>query len=584
MRILVLFLPLALIAGCGTDGLGTGGNDPDLAPAVAPDMSELPDLASSKSGIGDPCTGGGGLSQGSCADGQVCVPDGQFGNTDGYCVAQCGMGTDCPSDATCIEFGTNFAFCLLTCTRDSQCRQPDYSCQNLAQGKPRVCAPTNGGGGSNSGGPTPGTRDGGLACVTPVVKPTPGIFGANTQLSPGGANTRASEVQLNVDALNKNVVVSWIDLGNTGGGIGAAHSGDDGASWGNELTLPIDKTVDKNSEQSDPVVAVDGLGNFWVVWVGFDRSAQNPNPANMHMFAARSKDGGITFPDLFQLAPNAEWPAGGFLDKPWIAASRKDATVYATWARATAAGAEDIRMVRFDGAAWGAPVSINDVGKRGGVSRNLAQVVVADDGHPMVTWVEVGQAQYGSTANQVYVQRFNPDGSKLANNVLVTHPPDSPPFEDPSIAVFGPNVYVGFSSGDSKGAWDILVAASTDGGATFQKPVKANDDDTCATHFHHQIVVDGRGNVHAIWFDNRYLDGNVMYAMSPPADPMVPLAFGKNSFVNDKAFTFTTRRDQANWLGDYLGLATYGGEIYAAWTDNRTTNRSQIYFAKGQLK
>ncbi len=30
--------------------------------------------------------------------------------------------------------------------------------------------------------------------------------------------------------------------------------------------------------------------------------------------------------------------------------------------------------------------------------------------------------------------------------------------------------------------------------------MKANDDATCATHFHHQIAVDGKTNPDAAWF------------------------------------------------------------------------------------
>ena len=63
---------------------------------------------------------------------------------------------------------------------------------------------------------------------------------------------------------------------------------------------------------------------------------------------------------------------------------------------------------------------------------------------------------------------------------------------------------------------------------------------------------------------------------------MNPLLFGRNQFVNDRPFTFTTRRDMSNWVGDYLGLWITGGEMYAAWTDNRTSNRSHIFFAKAR--
>ena len=57
--------------------------------------------------------------------------------------------------------------------------------------------------------------------------------------------------------------------------------------------------------------------------------------------------------------------------------------------------------------AWAPPVNINDEGKRGNASRNLVQIAIADDGHPVATWVEGGMEQFGATTNQVYVQRIN---------------------------------------------------------------------------------------------------------------------------------------------------------------------------------
>jgi hypothetical protein len=107
-----------------------------------------------------------------------------------------------------------------------------------------------------------------------------------------------------------------------------------------------------------------------------------------------------------------------------------------------------------------------------------------------------------------------------------------------------------------------------------------NDDLSCATHFHHQLVVDAQGNLHALWYDNRYLTGNVFHASSPPATAAGALSFGGSTFVNDASFTFTTSRSGQDWLGDYLGITTSGGKLYATWTDNRNGGLSKIYFAK----
>ena len=532
---------------------------------------------STHSGIGDPCTGmfgSMGPTQGSCTDGQKCLPD-NIGFDGGYCIADC-SSTMCPTDSTCVVIGGQYHICMLTCGSNADCRT-GYVC--TAQ---HVCSSPNAGGG-NEAGVTPGT-DNGMACVQPVVDPpTPGdVFAMDQQLTSGAME---AEVELAADA-NGHVLVSWIQIQVNGSAkIGYSMSLDGGQTFQKAVLLPTDTTVDMNSDQSDPVVAVDAMGNFYVSWVGFDRSQSNPNQVTkMHVWVARI-DGTGKLLGITDVAPG-EWTAANFLDKPWVSASPVDGSVWVTWDRASQSGA-DIRMARSTdgGVTFGTPITISDTSDRPAVDRNLAQITVGADGKGYATWVELpGNGQFGSTANQVYFQRLATDGTKDGKNVLVTHSPDSPAFEDPSIAVAGNAVYVGFNSGTDKGDWDIRVAASLDDGATFQPSVKANDDATCATHFHHQIATDAAGNVHLVYYDNRYLKGNVFYQRSPGATDAAPLSFGAAQFVNSQSFPFTTDRASNDWLGDYLGLWVSGGSIYATWTDPRGGDVSHVYFAHGTIK
>jgi hypothetical protein len=211
--------------------------------------------------------------------------------------------------------------------------------------------------------------------------------------------------------------------------------------------------------------------------------------------------------------------------------------------------------------------------------------VAASGPRAAVVWAEIDDRLWGSPRNRVYLQRFRADGARDGANVLASGPADSPVFDDPSVALGADGrTYVGFISGDGAngGRWDVRVAASLDGGATFLPSVKVNDDPTCATHFRHQLAVDGRGALHAIWYDNRYLDGNVFHASSPAAAPGVPLRFGAATFVNTVSFPFSTRRDMSDWLGDYLGLVAVGSDLYAAWSAPRVGQYTQIWFARGR--
>src|SRR5262249_32458280 len=155
----------------------------------------------------------------------------------------------------------------------------------------------------------------------------------------------------------------------------------------------------------------------------------------------------------YQVSTLNESPYRG-VDKPWIAASRTDGTAFVTWMRGMGAAGPEIRVARFDGAAWSAPSTVNDAGKRAGTARDLAQLAMGDAGHAVVVWVEIRQSPLGAIGNQVYVQALNPDGTKRGANVLVSRPPDSPSFDDPSIALWRDNVHVGYVSGNVHGVWD----------------------------------------------------------------------------------------------------------------------------------
>ena len=559
MRRLCLVYALCAI-GCGDD-------TQPLAPDAAPDAA-MPDATidgPAPSDIGGPCSSPQALQQGTCATGEICAtPD--VGYPGGYCSQDC-SSRPCPWDASCLSAHGGM-YCVKTCAHDTDCRAPDYSCQNGGcDVRPNVMPSL-----------PPGTNNG-AACVMPIVNPpgTGSLFETDKQVS---SNAFAAETNLAVDPATHHIVVAYIDIGTSGRPtIGAVASQDDGATFGAPTLLPMDTTVDMNTYQSDPIVAVDPSGNFFIAWVGFDLSASTQQPTNMIQWVARSTDSGASW-QIVRVSPANE-EGTGLMDKPWIAASPVDGALTFTWLRDTPAA--QIRAARSTdhGLTWSAPITVDD-GTRSGF-RNLAQVTYGADGKAYVVWLELNGGQFGDPANQVYFQRLAADGTLDGGNVLVSGAGDSPGFDDPSVAVSGSNVYVGFASGNATGAWDIRVAASTDDGATFGASVKVNDDATCATHYHHQIAVDGSGRLHAIWYDNRYLFGSVLHAQSPAATSTTPLAFGASTFVNSASFAFSTRRDIQLWEGDYLGLSAVGSSLYAVWSDPRVGGVAHIQFAKGTV-
>ena len=552
LRRFTLACVIALV-GCGGDSSSspTDGGTPDLKRVV--------DLTGPRSGVGAACETGRGP-HGTCkGDDSICFGDGEFGFKGGYCSQRCNS-VACPSDAECVKVAGGFDICLALCNSDADCRTPGYVCTDY-----QACVPV---GGIYLGSEVrPGTNAG-AACVQPTVAPPNGSpFEPNQQLS----TITGGEVHLAVDELRGTAVAAWIQLYGTQS-IGVVSSQDGGASWSAPSFLPLPTSIDHNDAQSDPVVAVDSEGRYFITWIGFNGNTG----AGFNVYVARSEDGGITFPDLFLAAPKTEFTTAAFLDKPWIAVGPDD-SIYITWsAIVNPQGNAVIRIARSTdhGQSWSAPVTVTPDDS---VFHNLAEVAVAQDGTVYVANVELNASNFGDPANKIALQRFSSALVPEGGRIVLSKGADSPPFDEPSLAVDGNNVYVAFASGTAAGDWDIRVVASHDRGVTVLPSVKANDDASCATHLHPGVAVDGAGKLHVVFYDNRYLEGALMHTASAGTGT---LSFAQNTFVNDKPFGFTTERNAIDWLGDYVGITAHGNHVYVVWTDPRVNQTSQIFFSR----
>jgi hypothetical protein len=118
---------------------------------------------------------------------------------------------------------------------------------------------------------------------------------------------------------------------------------------------------------------------------------------------------------------------------------------------------------------------------------------------------------------------------------------------------------------------DVWLLYSKDGGDTWTKPIRVNDNVTASRQFQSWVAVDGYGRVHVVWTDLR--DGGqneTWYARS--ADPST--GFEKNLQVTDGHGAAST-----GFLGDYKGIAVQGPDVLVVWEDTRNGN-GDIYFAR----
>jgi hypothetical protein len=133
---------------------------------------------------------------------------------------------------------------------------------------------------------------------------------------------------------------------------------------------------------------------------------------------------------------------------------------------------------------------------------------------------------------------------------------------------------------------DVMIARSTDGGASFGTPVRINDDATTNKwHWFGTFAVAPNGRLDAVWYDTRNapdnLQSQLFYSYSTDAgatwSPNVPVS---------GSFNPTEGWPQQNKIGDYITIVSdnTGGNVAYSATFNFNPNRGQheqdVYYVR----
>ena len=371
-------------------------------------------------------------------------------------------------------------------------------------------------------------------------------------------------------------------------------SSDGGSNWGGvDLPLPSALVANGTDFGSDPSVAWDTHGNVFYAYivVFFSRGFGSPNGVAINgteVAVARSSDGGRTWRSTFFALQTGE---AQFNDKPYIAvddnpsSSHRD-TIYVAWDRSTGSSSSSngvlVSHSTDGGTTFSAPVFASSTAS--GPKADIgADPFVGPDGAVHVAWHDV--------QNNAIVEATSTDGG---NSFGPTHTvaPTQVAFDIaiPAQASRGALVYpacgADTSTGPNRGtlycAWmdetasngtDISVSRSTDGGTTWSRPLRVNDDPggVANDQFNQWLAVDpSDGSVNVSWNDTRndpaHLSTDIFYARSTDG----ALSFGKNVQVTTAPTNETCcGADLGNQYGDYEGIAAFGGSVHPVWTDRR---------------
>lgn len=376
---------------------------------------------------------------------------------------------------------------------------------------------------------------------------------------------------------------------------GVYWSRDGGQTWKNAL-MPGHPADDANATHpnrawscvSDPVVVFDDTGLAYFSGLGI-WGDNVPNPTHpcvqtgRSIWVMKSLDGGETWQDFECVAGSTYDPnAGGqLLDKQWFDVDGRN--VYFTYVNFNPTGDFDLtfRRSRDQGQNWDpeiilleGPTPSSPDAPLGG--RQFATPQVGPDGTIYVTWHGFG------TDNGVYFTKSIDSGTTFEVPRRIFGVNDIPgQFFDggyrtgtyPVLAVddsSGPqsaSLYVIWADGASDDA-DVLVARSTDNGATWNDPIMVNNV-TKGVQFMPWVATGPDGTLAVLWLDSAAYENETRLDAVLRVSLDGGVTWQPQLRVNATPIETETCHHQngSNFIGDYLAVTLSQDAIYAFWPD-----------------
>ena len=400
-----------------------------------------------------------------------------------------------------------------------------------------------GGGGSGGTGGTGGTGGGTVG----------GPF------TSAGAASYEAQTAVAASADGKSVVVSWIGFfADNTSAIGYAISRDAGATF----TPPAYVSAPGGRLSSNPVIAADGQGRFFLAWLGFRVDSTGPDE---HVYLSRLDVGASAFGAPVPASDDGVSTTRDF-DKPSIAVDAND-NVLLTWADFTSSAAPVLTFARSpEGATFNRTTiaSGNDFG-------NLAYLCLDAAAGPSAP-LHVAHLAIGAT---IVVHRSADQGKTWTPTPV---PATNVVFQNPTCVAHGNDVWVAFASGMAAPSPSmnapgdaVAVSRSSDGGLGYAAPVSVTGPPGTPRYLFPQLARGATGPLEVVY----YAGTEGAPAALTRASSMDGASWS-TAKIGD-AGTFTLDRTLASWLGDYLGLAAAGGQSFVSFTEN-TKNKAHIGF------
>lgn len=421
---------------------------------------------------------------------------------------------------------------------------------------------------------------------------------ATIQLAPEGeifltGRSTALQSETCAAAFGSRILVGYNDGAGTNDSLtGYSFSDDNGATWQRSV-LPPYRSGGVNL--GDPVVAAGPNGEFY-----FSTLATN-SLGYSTVGVARSDDGGRSWLPLVNASTTAV-NSIDFQDKPWLAV---DATtspfrghVYVSWT--VIQGPQNVppngqSFIAFSrstdgGRTWSPPRPLSRRDRTFLVG--FSTLAVGPAGEVYVAWFDAH-----SPGPAFVVAKSTDGGASFSRTVVTLRSPRitrsllNGTFDvglQPSLAVDtsgGPHrgtVYLAVHLApeeSDRGALDVYLLRSTDGGTTWSPPLRVNDDATPTDQWQPSVAVAPDGTVGVAWYDRR----------NDPVNNALIDVYLATSRDGGHTFSANRRVTTGNWLvvptplsvrpgyhGDYNQIAVNGTHFIVTWGDERRGNPDAV--------
>lgn len=376
-----------------------------------------------------------------------------------------------------------------------------------------------------------------------------------------GSSSYEAQTSLAADAQGHAVAVWIAFFADNTSAIGESYSADGGASW----TAPQYVYAPGGRLSSNPVVAADGQGQFYLAWLGFRADSLNPDE---HVYLAK-----MTSPGVFGapvVASDDGTATSRDFDKPSIAIDAND-NILLSWADFTGSGMGTPASLTFARSTDGATFTRATV-TADSTFGNLASLCLDVSAGPAAP---IYMVHLGAGAT-VTLRKSVDQGKTWA---IKSVPAASVVFQDPTCVAHGNDLFVAYASGtavfspsqDSPGD-AVQVTHSGDGGDSFSAPVTVSNGAAGTQYLFPRLGRDAStGKLAMVYYQGKVGEAAAFeLATSDTGASWAPAMF-------DSAGTFTVDRTLASWLGGYVGFAPGAAGPLATFTEN-TMGKAHIRF------